>query len=112
MNDKSTADAMTGVPERYVRAMFGEHALHVPAWLVVQDQGNGTVALVGASKMNAPHPLRYGSERTHQLIIGELVVRPHRVVASDALRGNGLAALVANPFPLNDGEVLVETSTT
>ena len=81
----------------YVRAMFGAHAVHVPAWLYVQNQGNGTVAFVGASRTQYPHPLRFGSERTHQLIIGEMIIRPHSVIGTDALIGHGLGALVTHP---------------
>jgi hypothetical protein len=88
-----------------LRALLGERARHVPAWLYVQDQGAGLVAFVGASRnplAAAAHPLRYGSERTHQLIVGELVVRPHRVIATDLLRGHGLASLVGQPYDVGD----------
>lgn len=75
--------------------LFGQHARHVPAWLYVQDMGPGLVTFVGASKvLTRAHPLRYGSERTHQLIVGELVIRPHQVHATDELRGYGLGSLV------------------
>ena len=98
----------------YVRVLFGEHAVHVPAWLYVQNQGDGVVTFVGASRSPTPaHPLRYGSDRTHQFILGEIVVRPHQVVATDALRGSGLAHLVARGHDLDAmlalGEVLVST---
>jgi hypothetical protein len=86
----------------YTRAMFGEHARHVPVWLYVQDAGSGVVSIVGGSRPSGEdlerHPLRYGSERTHQLIVGELIVRPHLVVASDAARGSGLAGLSTGYF--------------
>ena len=77
----------------YVQIMFGQNARHVPAWMYVQDMGGGTVAFVGASRTDAHNPLRYGSERAHQFIAGEMIVRPHIVVATDALQGSGLAAL-------------------
>jgi hypothetical protein len=84
----------------YVRALFGANAVHVPAWFYVQhmgrdNTGHETVAFVGASRVETgPHPLRFGSDRTHQLVIGDIVVRPHTVNATDALRGHGLAGLV------------------
>lgn len=93
----------------YAQVLFGQHAVHVPAWLVVQHSGDGLVSFVGASRVADPHPLRYGSECVHQLIIGELLVRPHRVTASDACIGSGLSHLAADPFPLMDGELLVGT---
>jgi hypothetical protein len=98
----------------YTRVLFGEHAVHVPAWLVVQDGGDGLVSFVGASRAGVEslaaglHPLRYGSSKEHQLIVGEIVVRPHRVTASDARRGSGLAGLATDPFTdLADAERIV-----
>jgi hypothetical protein len=84
----------------YTSALYGEHALHVPAWLYVQNQGPDIVSFVGASRIEgvgAGHPLRYGSERTHQLIIGEMIIRPRLALGTDALRGEGLGQLVTHP---------------
>ena len=81
----------------YARVLFGDNARHVPAWLYVQNQGDGVVSFVGGSRTPVPaHPARYGSDRSHQFIVGELLIRPHVIVATDALRGNGLASLVSN----------------
>lgn len=78
-----------------IRHLLGENAKHVPCWMYVQDQGEGLISFVGASSVkDGIHPLRYGSQRTHQLIVGEMVARPHFVIATDALRGSGLAGLV------------------
>src|SRR4051794_623381 len=72
------------------------HARHVPAWMYVQRVGDGTVSFVGSSRVSTPaHPLHYGSTRTHQFVVGELVVRPHFVVGTDALRGQGLGGIAA-----------------
>lgn len=94
--------------EGYVRAMFGENAVHVPAWFYVQHQAEGVVSFVGASRSEA---LRFGSDRTHQFVVGELIVRPHRVVATDALRGQGLSGLMTGAHDLAAmlaaGELLV-----
>jgi hypothetical protein len=103
------------------RLMFGENARHVPAWLYVQDAGNGVVTFVGSSSVTGtphprpaagPHPLRYGSDRTHQLVIGELIVRPHLVVATDTLKGIGLPGLATHDHDiaamLRNGEKLID----
>jgi len=106
----------TAEVERYLTALFGENARHVPAWLYVQDQGQGVVSLVGASRLTGPlasplHPLRFGSERPHQFILGDVIVRPHLVVATSALRGDGLATLATSDHDfarmLRDGEILI-----
>lgn len=95
----------------FAKVMFGEHAVHVPAWLYVQNQGDGVVTFVGSSRVDGPHPLRFGSERTHQLILGEIVVRPHWAIGTDALRGHGLGALATSGHDLAaylaDGEVIL-----
>ncbi|WP_329020408.1 hypothetical protein [Streptomyces sp. NBC_01601] len=88
---------------------------HVPAWLYVQNQGDGLVSFVGASRVpthSGPHPLRYGSSRTHQLVVGELIVRPHYAIGTDVLRGQGLGGL-ATQSPdlerlLDCGEVVLD----
>lgn len=93
----------------YMKAMYGCNALHIPAWFVVQDQGPGTVAIVGASRDTS---VRYKSEKTHQLIIGELIVRPHLVVESDHLAGAGLSGLLTTGDTIEDwvrhGKVIID----
>jgi len=78
-----------------VRMLYGADARHVPAWLYVQDQGQGLVSFVGASAV-PNHPLRYGTQFAHVFIVGEVVVRPHVAVGTDSLRGSGLAALATS----------------
>ncbi len=92
--------------------MFGVNATHVPAWMFIQEQGDGLVSFVGASRVppGQRHPLRYGSDRTHQLVIGEIVVRPHTVHATDDCRGAGLAGLAQGEHYLRQalaGELLI-----
>jgi hypothetical protein len=96
----------------YVKTMFGQNAQHVPAWLYIQDAGHGVVTFAGSSMSSpADHPLRYASPRTHQFIVGEIIVRPHLIVATDALRGKGLANLITIEHDidrmLTDGEILL-----
>lgn len=97
----------------FTRVVFGQHAVHVPAWMVVQDEGHGAVSFVGASRFDPKpgyptHPLRFESDRTHQLVIGEVIVRPHRVTASDKRQGSGLSGLATDPFTdLADAERII-----
>jgi hypothetical protein len=78
-------------------------------WIVVQNQGVNAVSFVGASKSVE---VRYGSDMTHQLIVGELIVRPHYIIASNHFRGTGLGALLTTAFDLqdwlNDGRILAD----
>jgi hypothetical protein len=100
------------------RVMYGDNARRVPAWLYVQDQGTDSkgayVSFVGASRVaDGPHPLRYSSGRTHLFVVGEIMVRPHLAVATDALRGHGLSGLATAGHDigemLSDGELIIGT---
>jgi hypothetical protein len=99
----------------YLAALRGEHARRGPAWLYVQDHGPGLVSFVGASRIPTTppqrHPLRYGSDRPHQFVLGEVIVRPRLVVATGTLVGTGLAGLAQGDHHLGrmlaDGEVLL-----
>jgi len=95
------------------RVMYGQNARHVPAWMYVQRHSAETVGLVGASRdpQGAVHPLLYGSDRQHALIVGEIIVRPHLVITTDALRGAGAGSLYLGNHDfgamLADGELAV-----
>lgn len=116
----SVGDELFGGSEEMSRIFYGANAVHVPAWLYVQNQGTegGTdvVSFVGASRMPGvdPHPLRYGSQRTHQFVLGEIIVRPHIVVATDTLRGYGLGGLATSGNDIRrmlaDGEIVVKSA--
>ena len=110
----SIASSLYGSDDAATKIMFGENARHVPMWMYVQNQGGGVVSFVGASRgAPADHPLRYGSQREHQFVLGELVLRPHLVIATDTLRGMGLGGLATSGNDLRqmltDGELLLCT---
>ncbi|MEU6406148.1 hypothetical protein [Streptomyces sp. NPDC046985] len=95
--------------------MLDPHARHVPSWMYVQDSGPGLVTFVGSSRIPGTgdaHPLRYGSRRIHQLIVGEILVRPHYAVGTDALLGHGLGGLATNGHDfravLEHGEIVLD----
>lgn len=85
-----SADFMT-------KAMFGMYAMHVPFNCIIQrasdDPKRPVVTLLGQSAGPEASDLLYGSKATHQLILGDAVIRPHAIIESDAFRGCGLSAL-------------------
>ena len=95
------------------RVMYGENARHVPAWAYVQRHGPSVVGLVGASAVadGTPHPLLYGSGWQHVFVVGEVVVRPHVAIGTNALTGHGAGSLYLGPHDfgemLADGKLLV-----
>lgn len=82
-------------------------------WVYVQNQGDGTVLLVGSTRTGdgSPNPLRFGSERTHQFVIGQITLTPSAVIATDALRGSGAGGLATSDHDLvrmlSQGECLL-----
>jgi hypothetical protein len=93
--------------------LFGQHAVRVPVQLMMQpagliDSGNGEVSGMSGVIL-AAGDLSYGSQLTHQLIIGEAIVRPHAVVETDAFKGHGLASLCTMTLDcwLREGRVLL-----
>jgi hypothetical protein len=101
--------------DRFTQAMYGIHARHVPVWIWVQETAADTVIIAGASRIpgsGIAHPLRYGSVRTHQFILGELIVRPHLVFATDYYRGMGVTGLLNANVDVEDitrnGELILD----
>ena len=100
------------------KVMYGENARHIPAWMYVQEQGPGVVGLIGASRTaeGTPHPLLYGTNRTHVFVVGEIIVRPHIAIATDALTGMGAGGLYLGSHEfgdmLGDGELIVGSDAT
>ena len=100
------------------RVMYGENARHVPAYLYVQDQGRehgaGIVSFVGSSMTpGRDNPLRYGAPhwdrdrrddgyRPHHLVVGEIIVRPHVVIATSAMSGYGISQLLTSAPDIED----------
>jgi hypothetical protein len=105
---KNVHDLYNGI--NMTKFMFGEAAIHVPAWLVAQSNSNGGVAIAGASRSEEP---MFGSDKVHAFMIGELIVRPHFVTASDEFVGRGIGGFWTDlPSPrewLENGEILVGT---
>lgn len=89
--------------------MFGEGARRVGRMhMWVQGAGDTAVSFVGASRIGLP--LKFGSDRTHTVIVGEVIVIPRVVIGTDCRRGHGLGGLITD-IPegremLADGEIL------
>ena len=82
-----------------MKALYGANSIHIPMWMKVQDMGKDGVLFVGGSRRQ---DLRYKSEMTHQLIVGEMIVRPHYVVESNQFRGYGASGLVRDGGDIED----------
>lgn len=80
----------------FTMAMFGSHAIHIPMNMIVQPMGEGKI--IGVFQTTNADSLLFGSKMTHQLVMGDVVIRPHLVMESDALAGRGVAGLLTHGF--------------
>ena len=96
----------------YTRAMFGDNAVHCGANMIVQDAGGGRVLVVLQSTSGRPkHPLMFGSNHTHQLLMGDMVFRPRVVLGSNDFAGEGISNIASGGFDLDrwlDADLLLD----
>jgi hypothetical protein len=94
------------------KAMFGCHAVHTGINMIMQAAGDGRIIIVAQSSGNGgPHPLMFGSKKTHVLCMGDMVIRPHLVFGSNEFRGAGLTNLMKDGFISPEkwvGDVILE----
>lgn len=87
----------------YIEALFGGSAVSVPFNAVVQaDRETKTVMMMVVIKGDDALKLMHGSENTHQLIIGDAVIRPHLVFESNHLEGVGMGGIARSGFDPED----------
>lgn len=92
---------MFGDDMDYTKVMFGIHAMHVPCQLILQDQGrtpDGRYLTLVAGVIATTEPLLSEPAREarcmHELIVGDMVIRPHGKWASKKFQGYGIAGLL------------------
>lgn len=76
--------------------VLGRPTLHVPMNFITQDMGGGKV--IGVFQTASGTPLLHNSTKTHQLILGDVFIRPRVVYDTDAFRGAGMQVLTTNGF--------------
>ena len=79
--------------DKMAKVMMGQHAIHIPFRAVVQEQGEGIVSFIGAIK---GEKLRFGSKMVHQLVSGDIILRPHVVAETNHLTGMGLSGIATS----------------
>jgi len=98
-----TGDLYGGID--MTKVMFGQNAVHTPGWLILQDAGDNVIVVGIMPKAALAHLM----PKTHTLIIGDFVIRPHIASATDACRGNGIGGFIMHPHveEFIDGDFLV-----
>ena len=95
--------------DRKLKYLLGENVIRIPAWMKIQsDENEQTVSFVGASRLQGSHPLSFGSKKSHILMVGEIIVRPHLVMASNEFRSIGVSGLLCQcPTDWKGQEILI-----
>jgi hypothetical protein len=89
----------------YMKAMFGIHAVHVPVQLLMQAMGseNGRHLTLAAALISTPERL-VTPGYTHELIVGDMVVRPFGRWASEKRwLGYGMTGLMTSEAVFPEG---------
>ena len=81
-------NGLKALVDPYFEMLHGKHARQTDGFVIVQDMGEAGQLYVGLSK---GHELSYEAPETHVLIIGNMIVTPKLVMASNHLRGSGIA---------------------
>lgn len=76
--------------------LLGKPTFQVPMNLIVQSVEGDKV--VGVFQTSMGQQLLMGSQMTHQLIMGDVFVRPRLAFESNDFRGRGLTSLLTNGF--------------
>lgn len=85
----------TNDTDTFIRAAFGEHAIHTPMNFVVQALAPDS--FVAMAQCRVPPALFkrlvFNSKKPHQLIMSDIVLRPRLVMETEHLRGIGMAGI-------------------
>jgi hypothetical protein len=83
----------------YIKAMFGENARHLPMQIIFQDSGSQNGVALAAFVGMSPNGMSNAAREkgfTHELLVGDMVLRPRRTFGDNNHVGNGLAGLVTS----------------
>ncbi len=107
---------MKDLIDPYTQLLFGKNAMTIPFNAVIQgDPKNKQVLAIVLIQGDHALKLMYNSKLTHQLIIGDAVIRPHIIVESNHLRGAGVTGIVTSGLSsmedwINQGNLLLDSS--
>ena len=80
----------------YIKALFGQHARKVAFNYVVQDPTNAEnkAGLVGTTSF--AKEMGFEAKGTHVLVLCDAIIRPHFVIESQHLEGEGLTHMLTD----------------
>lgn len=84
--------------------LLGKPCFHVGMNLIVQKMSDDG-KVVGVFQCSQGTPLLHGSDKIHQLILGDVFVRPRLICESDQFAGRGVSSLLRDGFTENSVEI-------
>jgi hypothetical protein len=79
------------------KLMMGQNAFHISLNLIAQSYLPGS-KVAGVFQTAHGLPLLHESKRSHVVIIGDAIIRPRAVFATDEFRGRGVSSLFTDGF--------------
>lgn len=90
-------DSIFGID--HAKLLMGKDAIHVAINMIVQPMGDdGDDSVTGVFQTRHGRPLQFGRAESHILVLGDAIIRPRLVIASNAFRGSGLNHLATSGF--------------
>jgi hypothetical protein len=99
----------------YTRMLMGENAVAVGVNFIMQETEKGMI-LIGQTNHPSANMLRFKAkkDRTHVLVLGDMILRPHLVLASDSFRGAGTTSLFKDGFTSHEkwleGDIVLDAA--
>lgn len=76
----------------YTKMMFGENAIHIPARIILQNQGEAAMLVAVVPNIMSETAKSKGLQ--HELIDCEIIIRPKKRAATNAFKGLGIAGII------------------
>ena len=99
--------------QAYTRALFGVHARQAGFNYVVQGAGAEGAAIVGTTSYAQQMSFGAMDQGTHILVLSDIIIRPHLVIASNHLQGAGVSGILKSGIAdvegwLKHGKVIID----
>lgn len=102
--------------DTYTKAMFGENARQVDINIITQQvevKDSDKMLLIAQSSNFGQVPFLDHGKFAHHLIMADMVLRPHVIIGSNHMRGQGASGIITSAFSnigewIENGEILFD----